>query len=692
MASASASAMSTPATSSNTSLQLARSGAAAIGGGSGDGGAEVAAAAVRHDDLQGRRRSATAGSAERRWAWAARRGRRARRPRSAGARTDRWAGSTRRRAARRSKAAGSIATPRHQSWPAASRECRRPRRCGVSASDGDRRRHAASAPRMLARQRGQRRARADFEQHARRRRRARARARRRSAPARAGGAPSSAAESRVVGVEPVAGDGRDDRQLRRVRARPRRPRRGTARPPHPSSRSGRHARCCSVAAGDALGFELRPGSCSIASLGPATTQTAGRVLGRQRQRLRAGAAQLVGRQAHRQHAAGGQRLHQRAAPRDQAQRVGEANHAGQRRRRRIRRRCGRSSRPASRRRLIHSRASAYSSAKVAGCVTAVGSSASASSPNTRSRRSKPSSPRQRLRRTRRTRRGTPARARTARGPCRRTARPGPGTGRRRRCAAPARLRAAAAVVSAVRSASAASPASSATTQARCANGLAADAQRARDVGQVASRCRLEMVGQPRRRRARAPPACAPTAPAAAARCAASDGAQRAALPRAPRAHWCRRRRSELTPARRGAPSRGQSRSAVVDARTASAAKSIAGFGAVEMQRWPGCACVVQRQRGLDQAGGAGGDHQVADVALERADAAEAGVVGAAAERAWSGLRSRSDRPAASRCRAPRRRRCCAASTPASAMRHRDHRRLAVAARRGEAGLVRRRRC
>ena len=91
----------------------------------------------------------------------------------------------------------------------------------------------------------------------------------------------------------------------------------------------------------------------------------------------------------------------------------------------------------------------------------------------------------------------------------------------------------------------------ATTQARCGKAAAPDAQRVRDVGEVeladaASRC----VGRVARPSRPARPACAPTAAAAAARL--GGGRRRAAAPLpARRARWCRRRRSELTPARRG---------------------------------------------------------------------------------------------------------------------------------------------
>ena len=47
--------------------------------------------------------------------------------------------------------------------------------------------------------------------------------------------------------------------------------------------------------------------------------------------------------------------------------------------------------------------------------------------------------------------------------------------------------------------------------------------------------------------------------------------------------------------------------------------------------------LAQRQRGLDHSGGASGDQQVADVALDRADAAEADVLSTAPERAGQAL-------------------------------------------------------
>ena len=94
--------------------------------------------------------------------------------------------------------------------------------------------------------------------------------------------------------------------------------------------------------------------------------------------------------------------------------------------------------------------------------------------------------------------------------------------------------------------------------------------------------------------------------------------------------------------------------------------------------------VVQRQRRLDQAGDTGGDVEVADVRLDRADRAEAVLVGAAgAERL--GQPGDLDRVAERGAGAVRldvgdRRGIDAAEH----LRHRDHLGLAVDARRGEA--------
>ena len=115
--------------------------------------------------------------------------------------------------------------------------------------------------------------------------------------------------------------------------------------------------------------------------------------------------------------------------------------------------------------------------------------------------------------------------------------------------------------------------------------------------------------------------------------------------------------NELTPARRGVAPGGhgarrcvdeERRGREVDARD-SASRS-AGSGGISR-----CS---QRQHRLDQAGDAGRGVEVADVGLHRAERAEA--AGARCRRGTPGSarRPRSDRPAACRCRAPRRSRSC----------------------------------
>ena len=106
---------------------------------------------------------------------------------------------------------------------------------------------------------------------------------------------------------------------------------------------------------------------------------------------------------------------------------------------------------------------------------------------------------------------------------------------------------------------------------------------------------------------------------------------------------------------------------------------------LEMQA-RGNAVPLQRQRGLDHAGRAGRDHQVADIALDRADPAEADIIGMAAERLGQPLDL--DRVAERRGGAVRLHVIDAARIDARIVeRHRDQRRLSFAAWRGEAGLV-----
>ena len=392
------------------------------------------------------------------------------------------------------------------------------------------------------------------------------------------------------------------------------------------------------ATGDALGLELRAWNRSIASAGPDHDSSAGRVLRRQRQVLGHPRQQLVQRSAHRQHCPGRLRLHQRAASGHQAQRIGQGEDAGQRRGDEL------ADAVADHRRRHHApgsstvRASAYSIAKVAGCMTAVGSSACGSSPRTDAlAQVEAELVAQQLRRTRRTRAESrlalvqaAAHARVLRALPREHeddfARP-------RRPAA----RWTAAASSGVRSC--VGRARAHRRRPRRCDARRPCARTASVLGHVGrgctSRMRLQCVGEPLAPRASAAgvradstSSCGPAA--------GSDWPAAPAPPPAPRARWCRRRRTNSR--RRGAACRlrGQSLSASLTTK-GDAAKSIAGLALLEVQRWPGCAALRQRQRGLDHAGGAGGDDQVADVALDRADPAEAGVGGAAAEGAGQAL-------------------------------------------------------
>ena len=113
---------------------------------------------------------------------------------------------------------------------------------------------------------------------------------------------------------------------------------------------------------------------------------------------------------------------------------------------------------------------------------------------------------------------------------------------------------------------------------------------------------------------------------------------------------------ELTPARRGAapgsPRRpGAGRSAT---RNGAAAKSISGFGRLEVDGSAGSSPCSSARTVLISPAIAGGGVQVAEVALDRAEGAEAGPVRRRRRRPGSGRGPRSGRPAACRCRGPRR--------------------------------------
>ena len=215
--------------------------------------------------------------------------------------------------------------------------------------------------------------------------------------------------------------------------------------------------------------------------------------------------------------------------------------------------------------------------------------------------------------------------------------------------------------------------------------LAADAQRVGDVGEIDVGMRLR-DDRPALRRGAA--SAAGVRADSTSSCGAVGGVGAAPRRRLLEDH-VRVGAADAERAHAGAPRRaprGHGVQRVVRRRTASAAKSIAGFGAREVQRWRQRSC-SQRQRGLDQAGGAGGDHQVADVALDRADARRSRCRRCGGGRPASGLdldriaerRRRAVRLDVARCCARRRRRRRA---PAAITR-----RLPVDARRGEAGLV-----
>ena len=132
------------------------------------------------------------------------------------------------------------------------------------------------------------------------------------------------------GAQHAAGEGGDDVAVRRVQ-------RHAAHQGLEGRHGGVHhgrvegVRGLQWPRGDAIGLEPRLQGLDA---GGGTGGDAGRgtVLGRQRHAIGGGHGQVgrqaFGRQAHRQHAAGRQRLHQGAAPRHQARRVGQRHHAG----------------------------------------------------------------------------------------------------------------------------------------------------------------------------------------------------------------------------------------------------------------------------------------------------------------------------------------------------------------------------
>ena len=86
--------------------------------------------------------------------------------------------------------------------------------------------------------------------------------------------------------------------------------------------------------------------------------------------------------------------------------------------------------------------------------------------------------------------------------------------------------------------------------------------------------------------------------------------------------------SELTPARRGAAARGPVGAGCALTTERARRRSRSPGSAPRSPRLGGICAVLERQRRLDQAGDAGGGVEMADVGLDRADAAEARAVGA----------------------------------------------------------------
>ena len=253
----------------------------------------------------------------------------------------------------------------------------------------------------------------------------------------------------------------------------------------------------------------------------------------------------------------------------------------------------------------------------------------------------------------------------ARAPCRRTAPPGRGTGTRptrpRRCSEP---------VSVVSGSSAPSRCDG-LVGSRGHDGPAvgepppARLQRERHVGERVRRVVDEMVAQARRGRVegRRRPGrkheqlLVVVGPGRGSATGASSSTTWAFVPPTP---------NELTPARRGEPSgdcHGRSERDDAERRVLEIELRVRR-GEVQARRER---LVVQGQRRLDEAGDAGGRVEVADVALDRSDRAEARFGRAAgAERLGEPRDLDRDRRAAWRFRGPRRRRSSRGSIPASA--------------------------
>ena len=390
-------------------------------------------------------------------------------PSSAGVRRDRWAAAGAGDARAGRSMPDRCATHCTRAAPAACGNPRRSRRSIV--------RELATAGicccldrRMLARQRAQRRARPDFEQHAALVSPAAAAPRRRTAPARAGGAPSSPRMSRslrIAATAPVAVEMIGMAARERVTACHFRAERRDHRIHH---RRVEGVRGAQRAARDAVGFELRLERRRAPSR-PGHHAAAGRILRRQRQRRRAARASRSS-SASRTDSMPPAGCACISAPRRATSRSASAQrqHAGQRRGDEL------ADAVADQRRRHDARGSSTAApartrcANIAGCMIAVGSSACGSSANTRSRRSKPSSPASASTHSsngRAERRLAGIQPR----PCRRTARPAPGTGRPRRGCAPVGCARRRRRSRACRSAATAPPRSPATTARRCAKAL-----------------------------------------------------------------------------------------------------------------------------------------------------------------------------------------------------------------------------
>ena len=530
---------------------------------------------------------------------------------------------------------------------------------------------------LLARQRGQRMARPHFQQHARG---CVEHLRQRSGETHRDAQMSRPVFDRtgLAGVEPVAQRGRHQRQLRTAQfdGGKRRAERFQHRLHH---RRMEGVRGLQQARGDAVGLQRRA---EILDRVARTGHHAGarRVLRRQRQIFRQARLQRIQRQSHRQHRARRLRLHQFATPRDQRDRVAQAEHTGQRGRHELahavadhRRRPEAQAHPplrqrvldGERRRLHHCRGQQrrrvigeYARGQIETALLAQGLGAGI----------------KRVAEHRLARMQRAAHARVLRALA----------GEQEHHVARLRQRAARRCRGGFRAGQLRAGADGGVGDhgQSMRKRLAPDRQRPRRVGKLEVGRRGQVDAQP----------CG---------CRAQRGSrarrQQKQLRPGGRLARCRRRRffqhhvcigaahAERAHARAARYARfaGPLVQAVVDhERRAGEVDRRVGRGVMQARR---NAPLGQRQRGLDHAGCTGGDHQVADVALDRAETAEAGIRRVAAKRLDQAFDL--DRIADRRGRAVGFHVGDAACVDAGvALGHRDHRGLALAAGRHEAGL------